>query len=99
MAKNATLSSTQLIAAAAEHAGVSKADAKKVVQAYLDFVKGSVQSGTRVSIPGFGVFYEHVRPATRARTVTMFGEERRVPAKPAKSTAKFRPAKAFKDLL
>ena len=50
------MNKTELIAAIAEKAGVSKKDAEKVVNATFDVITTAMSDGDKVSLVGFGNF-------------------------------------------
>ncbi len=61
------MNKTELIAAVAQNAGVSKKDAERVVNAALDEICHSLAAGDRVQLSGFGVFSVKDREARTAR--------------------------------
>ena len=50
------MNKTELIAAAAEKAGMSKKDAERVINAAMDTVVAELAKGERVQLSGFGIF-------------------------------------------
>jgi DNA-binding protein HU-beta len=50
------MNKTEFISAVADKAGLSKADAKKAVEAVTDTVSGEVSKGEKVVLAGFGTF-------------------------------------------
>ena len=50
------MNKTELIAAVAEKAGLSKKDADAAVSAVVDSVVDALKSGDKVSLVGFGTF-------------------------------------------
>ena len=50
------MNKTELIAAAAEKAGVSKKEAEAVVTAAFDAIAASLKEGEKVQLVGFGAF-------------------------------------------
>lgn len=50
------MNKTEFIAAVAKAAGLSKADAKKAVDAGLETIKKSLKKGQKVAFVGFGTF-------------------------------------------
>jgi DNA-binding protein HU-beta len=50
------MNKTEFIAAVAEKAGITKADAQKTVNTVLDTITETLQSGDRVVLTGFGSF-------------------------------------------
>lgn len=82
-----------LIAKVAEDSGMNKTDAGNAVQAMIDAIAGSLQSGEEVKIAGFGNFQVAHRAASTGRNPRT-GEP--VQIKAAK-LPKFKPGKALKD--
>jgi len=56
-----------LIDSVADHAGLTKADASKAVDAVLDTVTGALKEGDKVTLPGFGTFSTSKRAARSGR--------------------------------
>ncbi|MGB8703644.1 MAG: HU family DNA-binding protein [Gillisia sp.] len=61
------MNKTDLIDAMAEHAGVSKAAAKKALESFLENVEKSLKKGDRVSLVGFGSWSVSKRAAREGR--------------------------------
>ena len=61
------MNKTELIAAVAEKAALSKKDAEKAVKAVLDTVEETLKKGDKVQLIGFGTFEAKNRPARVAR--------------------------------
>lgn len=85
------MNKTDLVAKIAEGAGLSKADAKKALEATLEAIAGAVKNGEKVAIVGFGTFditeraeRQGINPATKETIII-----------PAKKVVKF---KAGSDL-
>ena len=57
------MSKTELIAAVAEKAGLTKKDAEKALNATLEAVTETLQAGEKVAIVGFGTFETRDRAA------------------------------------
>lgn len=57
------MNKTELVAAMAEKAGLTKADAAKALTAYVDVVKEQLAKGDSVALIGFGTFSVSERPA------------------------------------
>ncbi len=57
------MNKTELINAIAEGAGLSKADAKKALDATLGAIEGAVKNGDKVALVGFGTFEVSTRAA------------------------------------
>ena len=57
------MNKTELIAAVAEAAEVSKKDSEKVLKAFVDVVTEELKKGEKVQLVGFGTFASKKRPA------------------------------------
>ncbi len=64
----------ELVAAAAERAGVTKKDAEKVLNAVIDSIQDALARGDKVSLVGFGTFEVRDRAARKGRN-PQTGEE------------------------
>lgn len=87
------MNKNDLVAAVADAAGLSKADAAKAVDATLDAVTGQLKSGGEVRIVGFGTFSVSKRAASTGRN-PQTGATIQIPAS---NQPKFKPGKALKD--
>ena len=87
------MNKTELIAAIAEKAGLTKKDAERAVNAAIDSVTAALVAGDKVQIAGFGSFETKKREARTGRnprtkeTITI----------PASKQPVFKAGKAFKD--
>ena len=61
------MNKAQLLDAMAEKAGLSKADAKKALDAFIDATSGALKKGGRVALVGFGSFSVSERAARDGR--------------------------------
>ena len=61
------MNKTDLINGMAEHAGITKAAAKKALDSFLGNVEGSLKKGNRVSLVGFGSWSVSKRSARDGR--------------------------------
>ncbi len=61
------MNKTELIAAVAEKAGLTKKDAERVVNATVDAICESLVKGDKVQISGFGIFEAKTREARVGR--------------------------------
>ena len=61
------MNKTELIAAVAEKAEISKKDAEKAVKAFTDAVAEELAKGGKVQLVGFGNFEVSERPAREGR--------------------------------
>jgi len=84
---------SELIVALAEKAAISKKDAEKVLNAFVDSVSGSLAKGEKVQLIGFGTFDVKKRPARTARNPRT-GAEIKIAASKSPS---FKAGKALKD--
>lgn len=80
------MNKAELINAIAAESGLSKADAKKALDAFISNVSGALRGGDKVSLVGFGTFSvsergerSGINPSTKA-AITI----------PAKKVAKFK---------
>lgn len=74
------MNKAELIDAMAEGAGLSKADAKKALDSFITATTGTLKSGGRVSLVGFGSFGVSERSARTGRN-PQTGKEIQIPAK------------------
>ena len=87
------MNKTELIAADAEKAGLSKKDAEKAVKAYTDVVTEELVKGGKVQLVGFGTFEVADRPSREGRNPKS-GEPMTIAAS---RVPKFKAGKALKD--
>ena len=81
------MNKAQLIDAIAEKAGLTKADSKKALEAFVATVGESLKSGDKVALVGFGSFSISERSARRGRNP----QTGKIIQIPAKKVVKFRP--------
>lgn len=84
---------TELIDAIAENAELSKAAAKKALDATLDAIQTALENGDEVALTGFGTFKVGERAARTGRN-PQTGEEIEIAASKVPS---FKPGKGLKD--
>lgn len=89
------MNKTELIAALAEKAEVSKKDAEKVLNAFVETVQDAVKADDKVQLVGFGTFESKARAARDGKN-PQTGEVIKIAACKVPS---FKAGKAFKDLL
>lgn len=89
------MNKTELVAAVAEKAGLSKKDAEKAVAAVIDSVVDTLKAGDKVALVGFGTF-EVKKRAAREGINPLTGEKIKIAA--SKSPA-FKAGKAFKEAI
>ena len=87
---------TELIGVIAEKMGVSKKEADKFFDAFVDGVKESLEKGEQVKISGLGTFSVQEKAATTARNPRNPNETIEVPAK---KVVKFKLSKKLKEFL
>lgn len=80
------MNKTEMIAAMAEKAGMSKVDAKKALEAFMCTVEGEMKAGNKISLPGFGTFSVKDSPARTGKNPKT-GEVIKIAAK---KSAKFK---------
>jgi DNA-binding protein HU-beta len=61
------MNKSELIDGMAEHAGITKAAAKKALESFLGDVEGTLKKGGRVSLVGFGSWSVSKRNAREGR--------------------------------
>ncbi|MBP9042824.1 MAG: HU family DNA-binding protein [Spirochaetes bacterium] len=83
----------------AEVRGISKKDAKEILDIVFDMIESGVLQGERVPVGKMGKVYAKVKPATKARKGRnpITGEEITIPAKKATKVPKFTFSKNFKE--
>lgn len=74
------MNKAELIDSMAEGAGISKADAKKALDAFIDTTTNALKSGDRVALVGFGSFSVSERSARTGRN-PQTGKEINIAAK------------------
>ena len=87
------MNKAELIAAAAEKAGLSKKDTEKVVNATFDAITEALAQGDKVQLVGFGAFEVKERGERIGRN-PQTKEEIKIPASKAPA---FKAGKALKD--
>lgn len=87
------MNKTELIAAVAEKAEISKKDAEKAIKAFTDAVAEELVNGGKVQLVGFGTFEVAERAAREGRNPKS-GETTTIAAS---KTPKFKAGKALKD--
>jgi DNA-binding protein HU-beta len=89
------MNKTELIAAVAEKAELSKKDAEKAVKAFTDVVSEELVNGGKIQLVGFGTFEVSERAAREGRN-PQTGETMKIAASKA---PKFKAGKALKDMV
>ena len=89
------MNKTELIAAVAESAGLTKKDTERIVNAAIDAITASLIKGEKVQISGFGTFEIKEREARVGRNPHT-KEEIHIPATRVPG---FKASKALKDIV
>ena len=85
------MNKTELIAAMAEKAGLTKVDAGKALNAYVDVVIEQLAKGDKITLIGFGTFSVVNKPARTGRNPRT-GKSIKIAAK---KSAKFKAGKGL----
>ena len=89
------MNKTELINKIAESAGISKADAKKALEATVDTIKQALIAGDKIQLIGFGTFAVSERPAREG--INPATKEKIQIA--AKKVVKFKPGAELNDAI
>lgn len=89
------MNKTELIAAVAEQAGISKKDAEKALKAFTDVVAEELKNGGKVQLVGFGTFEVTERAEREGRNP----QTKKTITIPASKSPKFKAGKALKDMV
>ncbi len=89
------MNKSDFVAAVADSAELSKADAGRAVEAFIETVTKALKKGDTVTLVGFGTFSVRKRAARQGRN-PQTGETIKIKA--SKSPA-FKPGKGFKEAL
>ena len=87
------MNKTELVAAVAEQADISKKDAEKALKAFTDVVAEELKKGEKIQLVGFGTFEVSERAARTGRN-PQTGKTMKIEACKA---PKFKAGKALKD--
>lgn len=87
------MNKSELIAGAAENAGISKKDAECVLNAAFEIVANALEAGERVQLSGFGIFEVKEREARVGRNP----RTKEAIQIPATRQPVFRASKALRD--
>ena len=87
------MNKTELVAAMAEQAELSKKDSEKALKAFIDVVIEELKKGEKIHLVGFGTFEVTERAAREGRN-PLTGEKMQIKASKA---PKFKAGKALKD--
>ena len=89
------MNKTELIAAVAEQAGISKKDAEKALKAFTDVVAEELKNGGKVQLVGFGTFEVSERAEREGRNP----QTKKTITITASKAPKFKAGKALKDMV
>ncbi len=89
------MNKTELVAAMANEAKLSKKDAEAALKAFTDVVGKELKKGEKVQLVGFGTF-EVIERAARTGRNPQTGETMKIKASKA---PKFKAGKALKDMV
>ncbi|MBR4982868.1 MAG: HU family DNA-binding protein [Lachnospiraceae bacterium] len=89
------MNKTELVAAMAEQAQISKKDAEAALKAFTDVVANELKASGKVQLVGFGTFEVSERAAREGRN-PQTGETMTIAASKA---PKFKAGKALKDMI
>ena len=87
------MNKTELIAAAAQSAGLTKKDTERVLNAAIDAITAYLVKGDKVQLSGFGTFEVKAREARIGRNP----HTKEAIEIPATTVPVFQPSKALKD--
>lgn len=87
------MNKTELVAAMAEQADMTKKDAEKALTAFTEVVAKELKKGEKIQLVGFGTFEVYERAAREGRN-PQTGETMKIAAS---KSPKFKPGKALKD--
>ena len=89
------MTKTELIAAMADQAELSKKDAEAALKAFVDVIAAELKKGEKVQLVGFGTFEVAERAAREGRN-PQTGKTMKIEASKA---PKFKAGKALKDMV
>lgn len=87
------MNKTELIAAAAEKAGIAKKDAERLINATIDTVTAALAAGEKVQLTGFGTFEVKERSSRVGRNP----HTKEAIEIPAAKVPTFKPSKSLRD--
>ena len=87
------MNKTELIAAVAQNAGMTKKDAERAVNAAVEAIAKSLEKGEKVQVSGFGIFEVKTREARVGRNP----RTKEAIQIPATKLPVFKASKALKD--
>ena len=89
------MNKTELVAAMAANAELSKKDAEKALKAFIDVVTDELKKGEKVQLVGFGTFEVSERPAREG----INPQTKKKITSAASKNPKFKAGKALKDVV
>ena len=89
------MNKTELVAAIAKEAGLTKVDAEKALKAFTETVSKELKKKGKVQLVGFGTF-ETAKRAARTGRNPQTGKDIKIPAA---VVPKFKAGKALKDIV
>ena len=89
------MNKTELIATAAESAGLTKKDTERVLNAAIDAITAALVKGEKVQLSGFGTFETKDREARVGRNP----HTKEAIQIPASNSPAFKPSKILKDMV
>ena len=89
------MNKSELIAAAAESAGVAKKESERIINAALDIITRKLAAGEKVQLSGFGIFETKDRQARVGRNP----HTREAVEIPASRVPGFKPSQNLKDIV
>lgn len=89
------MTKADLVEICAERTGLTRTDVAVTVDAFLEAVKSSLETGKNIEIRGFGTFKVKLRKARKARNPRTGAE---VPV-PDRKVPVFKPSSEFKNLI
>lgn len=89
------MNKTELIAAAAEAAGMTKKDTERVIDAAFDLIISNLARGNKIQLSGFGIFEVKERKARVGRNP----HTKQTIQIPATRVPDFKPSKNLKEIV
>merc|ERR1719453_1822870 len=98
-AKGRAMPKGEIFGAIEASSGVKKKEVKAVFESLGTMIPAQLKATGKFTIPGVTMIKLKKKPATKATTRLMFGEMKKISAKPAKTLVKCYTVKALKDSL
>ena len=89
------MNKSEMVAAIAERANLSKKDAEKALVAFIEETTNALKNGEKVQLVGFGSFEVKTRAARKGRNP----QTKAVITIPASKAPVFKAGKSFKDVV